>query len=132
MRETFLPLLEDHGVDLTFGGHSHTYERSVLMQGHYGMSTTYNSELHALNSGDGRPDSHGVYSQREHKGRGSVHTVAGSSGKTGNFRAPHLPFMVENHSKLASVIVDVDGRKIHVTTITDQGEVLDYYSLHKD
>ena len=132
MREVFLPLLEEHGVDLTFGGHSHTYERSVLMRGHYGMSDTYDPAQHALNTGDGRPDSHGAYSQAEYKGRGTVHTVAGSSGKVGKFRAPHLPFMVENHSKLASVIVDIDGRKLSVTTITDQGEVLDYYSLYKD
>lgn len=54
MRETFLPLLEAHGVDLTFGGHSHTYERSILMHGHYGHSKTYDSEQHALNAGDGR------------------------------------------------------------------------------
>ncbi|CAA6679181.1 MULTISPECIES: metallophosphoesterase [unclassified Lentimonas] len=132
MREVFLPLLEAHGVDLTFGGHSHTYERSLLMQGHYGRSSTYEPDVHALNVGDGRPHGDGAYRQSEHEGRGTVYTVAGSSGKTGPFRAPHLPFMVENHSTLASVIVDVDGRSLHVTTLSDQGEVLDTYRMQKD
>lgn len=132
MREVFLPLLEAHGVDLTFGGHSHTYERSLLMQGHYGMSTTYDPAAHALDEGDGRSDSDGAYRQAKHKGRGSVHTVAGSSGKSGAFRAPHLPFMLENHSVLASVIVDIEGRSLNVTTLTNKGEVLDYYTLKKD
>ena len=132
MREVFLPLLETHGVDLTFGGHSHTYERSLLMQGHYGLSPSYDPAVHALNTGDGRLDGNGAYRQSDHEGRGTVYTVAGSSGKAGGFRAPHLPFMVENHSTLASVIVDVDGRSLHVTSISDQGEVLDSYSLQKD
>lgn len=132
MREVFLPLLESHGVDLTFGGHSHTYERSILMQGHYGLSTSYDEGVHGLNTGDGRLDGNGAYRQSDHNGHGTVHTVAGSSGKTGPFRAPHLPFMVENHSVLASVVVDVDGRSLHVTTISHKGEVLDEYTLQKD
>ncbi|MGJ8641718.1 MAG: metallophosphoesterase [Opitutaceae bacterium] len=132
MRENFLPLLEAHGVDLTFGGHSHTYERSLLMQGHYGMSPSYDPAEHALDTGDGNPDSDGAYRQSQHDGRGTIHTVAGSSGKSGAFRAPHLPFMLVNHSLLASVIVDVDGRSIHVTTLSHKGEVLDSYTLRKD
>ncbi len=40
MREKALPILEAHGVDLVLTGHSHSYERSFLMGGHYGMSGT--------------------------------------------------------------------------------------------
>ena len=132
MRENFLPLLESHGVDLTFGGHSHTYERSILMQGHYGTSDTYDPAQHALDTGNGRPAEDGSYHQAAHQGRGTIHTVAGSSGKYGAFRAPHLPFMVENLSALASVVVDIDGRSLRVTTLGSQGETLDSYTLLKD
>ena len=66
MREVFLPLLEAHGVDLTFGGHSHTYERSILMHGHYGKSDTYDPQQHALDAGDGRPAGDGSYRQSQH------------------------------------------------------------------
>jgi len=132
MRENFLPLLEDHGVDLTFGGHSHTYERSILMRGHYGTSDTYDSAQHALDAGNGRPDEDGSYHQSAHQGSGTIHTVAGSSAKYGAFRAPHLPFMIENLSALASVVVDIDGRRLRVTTLSSQGETLDSYTLLKD
>jgi hypothetical protein len=132
MRENFLPLLESHGVDLTFGGHSHTYERSILMHGHYGTSDTYDPVLHALDAGDGRPDRDGEYRQGLHDMHGTIHTVAGSSGKFGGFRAEHLPFMVENLSALASVVVDIEGRALRVTTLGSQGETLDSYTLLKD
>lgn len=52
MRTNFNPILEDGGVDLVFLGHSHNYERSVLLDGHYGTSGTI---THAMkkNSGNG-------------------------------------------------------------------------------
>lgn len=132
MRENFLPLLEAHGVDLTFAGHSHTYERSILMHGHYGTSDTYDAAQHALDDGNGRPKEDGSYRQAAHQKHGTIHTVAGSSGKFGKFKAEHLPFMVENLSALASVVVDVEGRSLRVTTLGSQGETLDSYTLLKD
>ena len=36
MRQNALPILEDGGVDLVLSGHSHSYERSFLIDGHYG------------------------------------------------------------------------------------------------
>lgn len=132
MRENFLPLLEAHGVDLTFAGHSHTYERSILMHGHYGTSDTYDPAEHALDVGNGRPEGDGSYRQAADQRRGTIHTVAGSSGKFGAFKADHLPFMIENLSALASVVVDVEGRSLRVTTLGSQGEILDSYTLLKD
>ena len=38
MRQNALPILETWGVDLIMTGHSHTYERSFLVDGHYGLS----------------------------------------------------------------------------------------------
>ena len=40
MRERFLPVLDAYGVDLVLTGHSHSYERSVLLHDHYGVSST--------------------------------------------------------------------------------------------
>ena len=36
MRTNLLPILEAGGVDLVLSGHSHSYERSYLLDGHYG------------------------------------------------------------------------------------------------
>jgi len=42
-RERIIPVLEDYGVDFVFAGHSHVYERSYLLDGHYGLSTSFDS-----------------------------------------------------------------------------------------
>ena len=38
LRQNAVPLLERYGVDLVLTGHSHSYERSYLIDGHYGLS----------------------------------------------------------------------------------------------
>ena len=41
MRLNFVPILEAYGVDLVLCGHSHSYERSKFIDGHYGNSRTF-------------------------------------------------------------------------------------------
>ena len=50
-----MPALEAAGVDLVLSGHSHSYERSVLMRGHYGDNTTWNSDKHVVTMHWGLP-----------------------------------------------------------------------------
>ncbi len=45
MRTNFNPILEAGGVDLLYFGHSHNYERSVLLDGHYGDSASITSTM---------------------------------------------------------------------------------------
>ena len=45
MRENALPLLESYGVDLVLSGHSHCYERSYFLDGHYGRSSALRPEM---------------------------------------------------------------------------------------
>ncbi len=52
MRQNALPILEDHGVDLVLTGHSHSYERSFLIDGHYGLSSTFGPS-HVVDGGSG-------------------------------------------------------------------------------
>ena len=52
MRENILPILDSTGVDLVMTGHSHSYERSFLLNGHYGLSTTLADSM-VIDSGDG-------------------------------------------------------------------------------
>ena len=83
MRTVAVPILEDHGVDLVLSGHSHAYERSFLIDGHYGFSDTFGPE-HVVDGGDGRVLGDGAYlkpfaARVPH--RGAVYTVAGSSGQ---------------------------------------------------
>ena len=60
-RPNVLPILEAHGVDLVLSGHSHTYERSFLLDGHYGDSSTFDPGAMVLDGGDGDPAGDGAY-----------------------------------------------------------------------
>ena len=46
MRQNFLPILEAGGVDLILTGHSHVYERSYFVDGHYGQSASFDPAVH--------------------------------------------------------------------------------------
>jgi hypothetical protein len=61
MRENALPILEAGGVDLVLCGHSHSYERSFFINGHYGTSDTFYSPTHVVQSGDGKAGGDGAY-----------------------------------------------------------------------
>jgi hypothetical protein len=128
MRENFLPILEDGGVDLVFSGHSHAYERSFLIDGHYGMSYTF-SAAHQADSGDGSTTGDGAYVKGFGPHEGAVYTVAGSSGKTSSSGSLNHPAMQNSHRVLGSVVLDVNDDRLDVEFLTSTGQVLDEYTL---
>jgi PKD repeat protein len=132
MRENVLPILEDHGVDLVFSGHSHSYERSFLLDGHYHESATFGSS-HLIDGGDGRGDGDGVYFKptlgpAPHEG--TVYTVAGSAGNTSGGPLDH-PAMYISWNELGSVVLDVDGGRLDSLFLDSTGQILDYFTLAK-
>ena len=131
MRENFLPLLEAGGVDLVLSGHSHDYERTFLLDGHYGTSTHLTPAM-ILNHGDGRTDGTGAYEKpailTPH--RGAVYIVSGSAGHTGSGKLNH-PAMWVSLNKLGSVVIDVDALRAEVRFIDDHAQVLDHFTLQK-
>lgn len=131
MRGIFLPILEDYGVDMVFSGHSHAYERSFLIDGHYGLSTTWNPALHQVDGGDGSPSGSGAYAKTPAAHQGTVYTVAGSSGRIGGGSLDH-PVMFTSQARLGSVVLDVDGNSIDVVFLDAAGVVQDSYALLTD
>ncbi|MHC4846493.1 MAG: purple acid phosphatase family protein, partial [Planctomycetota bacterium] len=127
MRQNFLPLLESFGVDLVLCGHSHAYERSYLMDGHDGLSTTLTEE-HKLAPGDGRLDGDGAYAKGAVANDGAVYAVAGSSGKLSPGDLDH-PAMFHSVLVLGSVVLDVDDTQLDVQFLTDAGVVEDHFTI---
>jgi hypothetical protein len=83
MRQNALPILEQAGVDLVLTGHSHSYERTFLIDQHYGLSSTFSDSM-KKDGGSGREDGSGAYKKptlglAPHEG--AVYVVAGSSGQ---------------------------------------------------
>ncbi len=127
MRTNLLPILEAGGVDLTLSGHSHSYERSFLIGGHYGQSTTFNPS-HVFDGGNGREGSDGAYQKTTAPESGSVYCVAGSSGRISGGSLNH-PAMFSSLMVLGSVIIDVDGDRLDVRFLDDNGTIRDFFTL---
>lgn len=131
MRENAVPLLESYGVDMIFTGHSHSYERSFLIDGHYGSSSSFNNTQHLVDGGDGREDGNGAYQKSVGSTRsGAVYTVAGASGKLSGGSLNH-PAMFTSLNQLGSVVLDVTGNRIEAKYLRSDGVVTDYYTLIK-
>jgi len=131
MRENFLPTLESYGVDLVLSGHSHSYERSKLIDGHYGSSSTFDSS-HEIDGGSGRPDGTGAYvKDGSQPNSGVVYAVAGASGKTSGGNLNH-PAMYISLNQLGSMVLDINGSTMDVKYINNNGTVSDYFTISKD
>ena len=133
MRENVLPTLENWGVDLVLSGHSHSYERSYLLDGHYGDSLTLDPITHVLDSGDGNELGDGAYEKPDviaAARAGAVYAVAGSSGKVSSAALDH-PAMYVSLASLGSLILDVSGNRMDVVFLDGTGSVLDEFSLVK-
>ena len=122
MRQNFLPILEDAGVDLVLAGHSHSYERSYLIDGHYGVSSTFTNAM-KKDGGSGRDDGSGAYNKptlgpgpRE----GAVYAVAGSSGQVSGGTLNH-PAMFISLNNLGSMVLDVNGGTLDAKFLREMG-----------
>ncbi|NIP92048.1 MAG: hypothetical protein GWO24_00635, partial [Akkermansiaceae bacterium] len=129
MREIMLPLLEAHGVDLVLAGHSHTYERSMLLDGAYATPST--SEGVILDDGDGHPESDGAYrkSAHNHPHEGTVAVVAGHGRSAG--RIGLLPLHRKSIVEVGSVLMDLGGDTMTVRMINSEGVVRDEFQIVK-
>ena len=132
MRQVALGILDSAGVDLVLTGHSHAYERSVLLRGHYGVSTTLTAEM-KVDAGDGRPDGDGAY-HKPTPGKapleGAVYAVAGSSSHTEAGPLNH-PVMVTSLLALGSVVLDVAGLRLDARFLDERGVVRDSFAIVK-
>jgi hypothetical protein len=134
MRTNFLPILEAGGVDLTLSGHSHIYERSYLLDGHYGLSGTLTPAM-KLNAGDGRPAGNGAYTKPLAGGghKGEVYAVAGSSGQFSGVQPdfPHPAHFISLKDTLGSLVLDINGNRLDATFIKSDGSTPDTFTILK-
>ena len=138
MRQYALPILEAAGVDMVLSGHSHSYERSKLVDGHYGKASTFVPCDHVVNGGSGNPadvsSSGGAYVKP--KGfvahSGTVYVVTGSAGQLEALSTlgPH-PVMHTSVSIRGSLVLDVTPTVLSATFVTSTGAQLDKFEVHK-
>jgi hypothetical protein len=130
MRMHIMPILEAGGVDLVLTGHSHIYERSMLMDGAYGTPTI--AEFVVLDDREGHPRADGPYRKSAglHPHEGDIQIVAGHGGTTLR-RKGTMPVMRKIVVEHGSVIIDVDGNTLRGVMINAYGEERDEFALVK-
>jgi len=130
MRSHALPILEAYGVDLVLSGHSHSYERSLLIDGHYGLSGSFTTQM--VRDGDaGDPAApYTKPSPAGGAGEGAVYAVAGSSGKISGGSLDH-PVMFTSLNELGSMVIDVDGSTLTARFVDDAGTVRDTFAIER-
>ncbi|CAA0094811.1 Alkaline phosphatase [BD1-7 clade bacterium] len=132
MRKVANKMLERYGVDLVLSGHSHSYERSKFIDGHYGQAWTFSNRRHAIDSGSGQRENDGAYTKpgAHVPNAGAVYIVAGSSGKKSGGKLNHKA-MYASLSELGSMVIDVEGLTMDAVFIDEKGQVLDHFSIEK-
>ncbi len=130
MRTYIMPILEAGGVDLVLTGHSHIYERSMLMDGAYATPTVAANVI--LDDRDGDPNGDGPYRKSAglNPNEGDVQVVAGHGGTTLK-RIGTMPVMRKIIVEHGSVIIDIDGDTLTGTMINKTGVVRDRFGIVK-
>ena len=141
MRQNVLPLLEAGGVDLVLAGHSHCYERSYFINGHYGLSTTFSGQ-NLIDGGSGREDGTGTYDKPAGlaANQGAVYITAGNGGhvtswvggSTAEFNPTPHPAMYYSALHVGSLVLDVNGNRLEAKMIRQTGAVDDYFTIVKN
>ncbi|MCX7096136.1 MAG: metallophosphoesterase [Methylobacter sp.] len=157
IRNEFVPVFDEYGVDLVYSGHAHTYERSYYLHNHTGTSDTYSHKAYAeLVKGDPNAPASGQgsesYAQLSPSSGGIdnrvVYTVNGSSGKANTAgggittdaewlqHPAHIQQAADTATPkrhglpvLGSVIVDASRTALKASFIDVNGEVLDYFTI---
>ena len=137
MREMFLPMLEDNGVDLVVTSHSLSYERTFFINGHYGLANTFDPATHIVGdngSGDGKLGGDGAYSKPTlgaDAGKGVVY-VTTSTASFANVTMPlDYPAMYYDSNQYGSSVLEVDGNNLTLKFLRDDGNIDDYFTIEK-
>lgn len=137
IRENFIQILERYGVDLILCGHSHVYERSKLMKGHYGLEATFSEIKHNLSTSsalyDGSKNSC-PYIKDPVSNQGTVYVVTGSAGAQGGRQEtyPHDAMYYSFNNLGGASMIEVEGNRLELKFISADGEIRDHFTMMKD
>lgn len=136
MRQNIVPILETGGVDLVLNGHSHCYERSYLLNGHYGNSGSLQANM-KLDAGSGSYPTNCPYQKitnASKANKGAVYTVCGCSGKLSGTSSgwPHPAMYYSTNTNLGSMLLEFNSNRLDAKFIGTTGNVLDKFTIVKN
>ncbi|MBN9383554.1 MAG: metallophosphoesterase [Chitinophagaceae bacterium] len=135
IRENFIRILEQYGVDLVLCGHSHSYERGRLMKGYYGMEKSFDPILYDLSHSSGKYDgsNNSCPYIKGDSNQGTVYVVSGSSGALDYSQAafPHDALPFADVSIGGATLLEIEDNRLDVKWICSDGVVRDRFTIMK-
>ncbi|MEO6538360.1 MAG: metallophosphoesterase [Ferruginibacter sp.] len=138
MRQNIVPILERYKVDLVLNGHSHSYERSYLINGHYGTESTFSFATNALSSStakyDGSSNSCTYIKNAGDVRNGIVYAVVGSAGQVGGSTSgyPHDAMYYSNVTNGGTLYFEVENNRLTAKWIGADGVIRDNFNIMKN
>ncbi len=138
MRNNVVRILERYNVDLVLNGHSHSYERSFLINGHYGLETTFSPAAHALSSAsalyNGTANSCLYVKNAADVRKGIVFAIVGSAGQLGGSTSgyPHNAMYYSNVTNGGALFFEIENNRLDAKWIGSDGVIRDNFTMMKD
>ncbi len=137
MRENFIPVLEEFGVDLVLNGHSHVYERSFPINGHYGTSSSWDPAVHLVSPQCGYDqigEPYVKYLFGPEANKGTIYAVVGCSGSSedgASLGHPAMCYSAGGDTTIGSFIIEVDGNRLDAQFLRADGLIMDSFTILK-
>jgi acid phosphatase type 7 len=133
IRQNIVPIIEKYKVDLVLNGHSHAYERSKPMRGHYGFSKDFDEKKSVAETSSGKWDN-SANSCPYTKNQAPMYIVAGSAGAYGYARDgyPHKAMYYSYVEKGGSLYFEVENNVLSAQFINEDALILDKFTMMKN
>jgi 3',5'-cyclic AMP phosphodiesterase CpdA len=138
IRQNLVRILERYKVDLVLNGHSHSYERSYLINGHYDVESTFNFATHALSTSSGKyngsTNSCPYLKKPAEVRNGIVFALVGSAGKLEGSSSgyPHNSMSYSNVTNAGSLIIEIENNRLDAKWICSDGVIRDNFTIMKE
>ncbi|MES2005596.1 MAG: metallophosphoesterase family protein [Bacteroidota bacterium] len=138
IRENLLRVLDNYEVDLVICGHSHVYERSRLMKGHYGKSDSFDAAKHNLSSSSGmytsKTNPAAPYIKEPGINKGAVYVVTGTSSYVSKaaYTFPHPAMFYSNDTDAGAVMLEINENRLDFKWICGDGVIRDQFTMMKN
>jgi acid phosphatase type 7 len=139
IREGVVPLLDKYKVDMVLNGHSHVYERSQMMKGHYGLAATFNQKLNSASTSTGlynnsKDSCPYVKDSKSPDNEGIIYVVngCGASNSGAVNTLTHNAMVYSDKTSAGSLLIEVEGNRLDAKFIAEDGSVKDQFTILKD
>jgi len=136
MRERVIPLLESYDIDLVICGHSHVFERSKMIHGHYGNSFSFDPTTMLKDSTNGNYSQGNAYRKDGLKTTpdGTIYVVCGNSGSkeaAPSLNYPIMEFVDGGNQACGSFVMDIYKNRLDAKYLHMDGTVRDEFTILK-